>query len=77
MTFDPIGAAQTAAQATLTILLDPERAARLLQAPATDPHQLGLSETLDQLWAVTWKAQSAARRTPRFNGRLTMSPLPT
>ncbi len=60
MTFDPIGAAQTAAQATLTILLDPERAARLLQAPATDPHQLGLSETLDQLWAVTWKAQSAA-----------------
>jgi hypothetical protein len=57
MTFDPIGAAQTAAEATLTILLDPERAARLLQAPAGDPHQLGLSEMLDQLWTVTWKSQ--------------------
>ncbi len=57
MTFDPIGAAQTAAEITLTILLDPERAARLLQAPAGDPHQLGLSETLDQLWTVTWKSQ--------------------
>ncbi len=57
MTFDPIGAAQTAAEATLTILLDPERAARLLQAPAGDPHQLGLSETLDQLWTMTWKSQ--------------------
>jgi Met-zincin/Domain of unknown function (DUF5117) len=57
MTFDPIGAAQTAAQATLTVLLNPERAARLLEATAQDPHQLGLSETLDQLWRVTWKAQ--------------------
>ncbi len=57
MTFDPIGAAQTAAQVTLTILLNPERAARLLQATAQDPQQLGLSETLDRLWTVTWKSQ--------------------
>ena len=59
MTFDPIGAAQTAAESTLTTLLDPERAARLLQATDSDPHQLGLSETLDQLWTVTWKSQPA------------------
>jgi Met-zincin/Domain of unknown function (DUF5117) len=57
MTFDPIGAAQTAAQVTLTILLNPERAARLLQATAQDPQQLGLSEMLDRLWTATWKSQ--------------------
>ncbi len=57
MTFDPVGAAQTAAQTTLTILLDPERAARLSEATTQDPRQLGLSETLDQLWTVTWKSQ--------------------
>lgn len=56
MTFDPIGAAQTAAQQTLDVLLDPERAARLAAAAAQDPQQLGLAEVLDQLWAVTWKA---------------------
>jgi len=57
MTFDPIGAAQTAAETTLTMLLDPERAARLLQATSHGPNQLGLSETLEQLWTVTWKSQ--------------------
>jgi len=31
----------------------------LLQATDSDPHQLGLSETLDQLWTVTWKSQPA------------------
>ncbi len=56
MTFDPVGAAQTAAQATLTILLDPERAARLSAAASQGHQQLGLSEMLDRLWTVTWKA---------------------
>ena len=56
MTFDPAGAAQSAAESTLSVLLNPERAARLSAAATQDPQQLGLSETLDQLWTVTWKA---------------------
>ena len=54
MTFDSIGAAETAAQQTLTILLDPERAARLAAAQGEDSQQLGLAEVLDQLWSATW-----------------------
>jgi hypothetical protein len=60
MTFDATGAAQTAAQHTLTVLLDPERAARLAVATAQDPQQLGLAELFDQLWAATWKAEPKA-----------------
>ena len=65
LTFDPIGAAQTAAEHTLSLLLDPERAARLAMATAQDPQQLGLAEMFDQLWAVTWKGAARAGRIGR------------
>jgi Met-zincin/Domain of unknown function (DUF5117) len=59
-TFDPMGAAQTAAQVTFALLLDPQRAARLLAAPGQDPKQLGLSEVLDEVWHTTWKSPASA-----------------
>lgn len=59
-TFDPMGAAQTAAQLTFALLLDPQRAARLLAAPGQDPKQLSLSEVLDEVWRATWKAPAGA-----------------
>jgi Met-zincin/Domain of unknown function (DUF5117) len=54
-TFDPIGAAETAAGNTLSYLLDPERAARLIEFQARDEHQPGLLPVLDSLILRTWK----------------------
>jgi hypothetical protein len=59
-TFDPTGAAQTAAQMTFRFLLDPQRAARLLAASGRDARALGLSEVLDEVWKATWKAPPSA-----------------
>jgi hypothetical protein len=56
VTFDPIGAAETAAGTTLAYLLDPERAARLIEYQARDPKQPGLMPVLDKLLEQTWKA---------------------
>src|ERR1700722_13944674 len=55
-TFDPIAAAEAAADNTLSYLLNPERAARLIEYQARDEHQPGLLPVLDSLVARTWKA---------------------
>jgi hypothetical protein len=60
VTFDPIGAAESAAGTTLGYLLDPERAARLIEYNARDSKQPGLMPVLDKLIAQTWKAPVAA-----------------
>jgi hypothetical protein len=54
-TFDPIGAAETAAGNTVSYLLDPERAARLIEFQARDERQPGLLPVLDSLILRTWK----------------------
>jgi len=54
-TFDPIGAAEAAADNTLFYLLDAERAARLIEFQARDERQPGLMAVLDSLIARTWK----------------------
>lgn len=54
-TFDPIGAAEAAADNTLFYLLDAERAARLIEYQARDERQPGLLAVLDSLTARTWK----------------------
>ncbi|MGI4022650.1 MAG: zinc-dependent metalloprotease [Janthinobacterium lividum] len=56
VTFDPIGAAETATNATLTYLLDAQRAARLIEYNARDGKQPGLLAVLDKLLSQTWKA---------------------
>jgi Met-zincin/Domain of unknown function (DUF5117) len=59
-TFDPIGAAETAAANTLGYLLDGERAARLIEFQARDDKQPGLMPVLEKLLEKTWKASLAA-----------------
>ena len=56
LTFDPIAAAESAAGATLSFLLQPERAARLVEYQARDKNQPGLIAITDKLLAQTWKA---------------------
>jgi hypothetical protein len=52
--FDPMTAAESAAQNTLSLILHPQRANRLILQKALDPKQLGLSEVLRELLKVTW-----------------------
>ncbi|WP_343486492.1 zinc-dependent metalloprotease [Allomuricauda sp. d1] len=47
--FDPFGAAETASDMTLGLLLHPERANRLVQQKAMDANQLGLEDVLRKL----------------------------
>lgn len=56
VTFDPIGAAETATNATLSYLMDVNRAARLIEYNARDSKQPGLLAVLDKVIAQTWKA---------------------
>ena len=56
LTFDPMAAAESAAGTTLEFMLNPERAARLVEYHARDNNQPGLILVLDKLVAQTWKA---------------------
>jgi hypothetical protein len=57
LTFDPVGAAEAAANLTAGLLLNPERAARLVEHHAEDADQPGLDEVIDRLLAATWKSE--------------------
>ena len=57
LTFDPLAAAETSASQTLAVLLDPARAARLIQYHSDDAKQPGLNEVLDALLNATWRSQ--------------------
>lgn len=59
LTFDPIAAAETAASATISMILHPERATRLIQYHARDASNPHLMEVIDRLTAATWKRQPA------------------
>ncbi|MDB5123292.1 MAG: peptidase [Mucilaginibacter sp.] len=56
LTFDPMAAAESSAATTLAFMLQPERAARLVEYQARDSDQPGLIAVLDKLIAQTWKA---------------------
>ena len=60
LTFDPLSAAETAAGLTVGMILNPERAARLVEYHARDNAQPGLAEVMDELVRATWKAASAS-----------------
>ncbi|SFW68170.1 protein of unknown function [Sinomicrobium oceani] len=53
--FDALGAAETAADFTLSLLLHPERASRLVQQKALHAELPGLEEVLDALWKATFR----------------------
>jgi len=54
--FDALAPAEAAAQHTLQFLLNPERAARLVEFHARNAENPGLEEVLDAILAATWKA---------------------
>jgi hypothetical protein len=47
--FDPFGAVETASEMTLHLLLNPQRASRLILHKSLDKKQLGLAELIDEL----------------------------
>jgi hypothetical protein len=55
LTFDPMAAAESAAATTLSFMLQPERAARLIEYNSRDVTQPGLIAVVDKLIALTWK----------------------
>ena len=56
LTFDPMAAAESAAGTTLEFMLNPERAAGLVEYQSRDNTQPGLIQVLDKLITQTWKA---------------------
>ncbi len=56
VTFDPLGAAETAASTTLGYMLDPDRAARLIEYQSRNSAQPGFMPMVDKLIEKTWKA---------------------
>jgi len=59
LTFDPLAAAESAAGTTLAFMLQPDRAARLVEYQSRDAAQPGLLPVLNKLIAQTWKAPEA------------------
>jgi len=55
LTFDPLSAAEVAADMTVGLLLNAERAGRLVQYSACDSANPGLGEVLDRRIGATWK----------------------
>lgn len=56
LTFDPNGAAEAAADLTLKLLFDPQRASRLVQYHARDASHPSLPQVFDAVFQATWKA---------------------
>jgi hypothetical protein len=61
-TFDPIGAATVAADLVVTELLEPRRAARLVQFHAQNPANPDFDDVTNALVAATWDAAVVADR---------------
>jgi len=60
LTFDAVAPAEAATNHVAGLLLNAERAARLVEAHAADAKMPGLEELLDRLFAATWKAPRPA-----------------
>ncbi|MGD1023496.1 MAG: zinc-dependent metalloprotease [Candidatus Sulfotelmatobacter sp.] len=56
LTFDPNGAAEAAADLTLKLLFDPQRASRLVEHHARDAANPSLPQVIDAVFHATWKA---------------------
>ena len=59
LTFDPLAAAGAAADVTVSLIFDPERAARLVEYSARDNSQPGLAEVIDKVLNATWRAPAS------------------
>ena len=56
--FDPVAAAELAADMTFGLILDDARATRLIDHHARDPEQPGLAEVLGRLLDATWRTEA-------------------
>jgi hypothetical protein len=56
LTFDPGGAAESAAGLTFKLLFDPERASRLVEYHSRSAANPGLSQVIEAVFQATWKA---------------------
>ncbi len=56
VTFDALSIAETAANMTVSFILHPERASRLIEYNSRDSSQPGLTIVIDRLITSTWKA---------------------
>jgi hypothetical protein len=56
LTFDSLAPPESAASMALYLILQPERAARLVEYHARDNQLPGLAETIDRVFQATWKA---------------------
>ncbi len=59
LTFDPVAAAESAADLTVTLMLDPHRAARLIQYHSENSSNPDLAEVITTLLQSTWAAKNA------------------
>jgi len=55
--FDSLGAAESAANLTLSSIFDPRRAARLVEYHSRYPESPGLAEVVDRVLEATWKTR--------------------
>jgi hypothetical protein len=59
LTFDPLAAAESAADLTLKLLFDPDRASRLVEYSARDASNLSLDDVISAVVRTTWQAPRA------------------
>jgi hypothetical protein len=57
LTFDPLAGAEAAADMSVSLILNPQRAARLVQYHAENAANPGLDEVIQTLLAATWHAK--------------------
>jgi hypothetical protein len=60
LAFDPVAAAESAADLTLALLFNPQRASRLVEYHARDAGNPGLDEVLSSVLKATWQAPRAS-----------------
>lgn len=60
VTFDPGSAAEAAAEITMSLLFDPQRASRLVEYQARDPQNPNLQDVIEATVNATWKAPRAS-----------------
>lgn len=60
LTFDPLGAAETAANMTVSFIFHPQRAARLIEYHSRNNSYPGLGEVIDKVISSTWKSSRKA-----------------
>jgi len=64
--FDAVAPAEAAAEIVANVLLQPERAQRMIEYHALDSQYPGFDELVDDLLAATWKSES----TPGYQGAI-------